>query len=111
MMRVKIRRASSWADPETPPVPNATWEESKVVDARAFKSFADYDSMLGKHGKWLSRGENHRVTKGGIARDLKEHSWVLDVPDVWAFVREHGRSVVAIDEGIAEITIYDDYLE
>lgn len=112
-MKALIRRASRYgAEKNSPPIKGVKWDEYTLVDERTFKTFEAHDaSRWGKACRWESEGENHRLTEVGIARDLRRHAWFIDVPDVWEFVREHGGCVVEIVNGIAEITIYDGYLE
>jgi len=59
---------------------------------------------------WYGEGTNHRVENGHIKRDLEpEAVYVVEIPDIWAFVEKHGDCVLSINsEGFRVVEIYDD---
>ena len=47
------------------------------VDERYFPDPEAYNRKL--PDKWEDQGQNHRLTKNGIARDFEDSAWVLDL--------------------------------
>jgi len=89
------------------------------VDRRTFKTEAEHDSngFIGRDGKpdlWRDQGSNHRTWEGGICRDFDDEDWFIEIDDVIAFMRKHGRLVIGpwfLSPEIISIEIYDDYRE
>lgn len=83
------------------------------VDVRGVDDPRKIPENAGTEGDWYRRGTNHRVENGRIMRDLGELSvWAVEVPDIQAFVTEHGPCVISRRwDGFFEIEIYDDYRE
>ena len=52
-------------------IPNAIIKKYKKVDVRGFSSFEEFDKRLSRlEGNWLSKGVNHKVSKGRIQREF-----------------------------------------
>jgi hypothetical protein len=70
----------------------------------------------GTNGDWYTRGENHRLIDGKIARDLYlQQIWAVKqntLEELLTFVENNGNCILSISsEGIKEIEIYDSYRE
>lgn len=90
------------------------------TEIRQFKTFEAYDKACGIQGKWLSRGENHRITEDGyIARDFEiKGLWGIklnSLKDLLNFEKEVGEdlglSISIIDDKTPLLEIRDDYIE
>lgn len=118
-MRCIVRRTSQWAfDKDNPPCEGAYVHPFVYTDVRTFATPEEFDAKLAaREGPWLSKGTNHRIVDGMIARDTgtREH-WCVDVDDVWEFARRVGHELVLSftkpsDTAHPSIEIYDDYRE
>ncbi len=83
------------------------------IDRRIVDDPAKVPAFIGQRDWWFKEGTNHRIENGGIARDMgSTEVWMMDVADVWDFVRKHGDCIVSInDDGFRCVEIYDDYRE
>lgn len=83
------------------------------VDYRTVSDPKHILANRGTDGDWYTRGTNHRVVLGMIARDLGEKEvWAVEIADVHAFVAEHGLCILGLNfDGFWTIEIYDDYRE
>lgn len=91
----EFRILEEYDEPFTePPVPGAEQRAYVITDVRT----VDDPSKLLYHEPWYDRGTNHRVVKGYICRDLCEKlAWFVKIPDIVAFVREHGPCTFSVD--------------
>ncbi len=121
IMKFVIERTSTW-DSNPPPDDKRVQElEFTNIDSRSFKTEKEHDEKLPNDPKWRSRGTNHRMIDGGIARDLgKDKAFFIDLEwsELEKFVEEHGSIVIEppFDRGvmaIAKLTleIYDGWRE
>lgn len=77
-----------------PPVPGAVQRTITVHDVRN----VDDPNKLAFREAWYEHGTNHRVIKGCIWRDMGEElAWFIEIPDIAAFVREHGSCLTWVD--------------
>ena len=84
-----------------------------------FKSFYEYDKAHAKfNGPFVSEGINHRVLEDGIARDIPENRWAIDVgtlDELAEFVQNIGEEVIIspllAPNGSLSLEIYDDWRE
>jgi hypothetical protein len=122
-MRFTVRRTSLYCnEEETPPCPGAVYLPCFQVSRYGISS-PDQFTYGHQCESWLTEGVNHRVIDGKIARDMPEHAWFIDLPDldaVIAFIAEHGRIIIAAegyketaasDHECPSIEIYDEYRE
>jgi hypothetical protein len=60
---------------------------------------------------WNTHGFNHRIVGGFYMRDVYWEAWAIAIPDLRAFLAEHGRCVISVEDGFLCLEIYDDYRE
>ena len=52
-------------------IPNVVIKKYKKVEVRGFSSFEEFDKRLSRiEGNWLSKGVNHKASKGQIQREF-----------------------------------------
>lgn len=114
----RISRTSAGYDDDRPrkPCDGATWMPYVRVDSRTFKSAEEHDERLAHTpmGAWMSQGRNHRTWERGICRDFDDADWFMEIPDLLAFVKQHGTCVVGpfySNSEIMEVEIYDSWRE
>lgn len=86
---------------------------------RKFKSFHEYDEVNAKfNGPFVSEGINHRVLENGIARDVLEDRWAIDIgtlDELAEFVQNIDEEVIIspllAPNGSLSLEIYDDWRE
>lgn len=102
-------------------IPNTTIKKYKKVDVRVFSSFEEFDKRLSRiEGNWLSKGVNHKVSKGRIQREFPngseghfiEINSIEELLELQKEVRSELIIASAIDnESIPAIEIYNSYRE
>ena len=102
-------------------IPNAVIKKYKKVEVRCFSSFEEFDKRLSRmEGNWLSKGVNHKMSKGRIQREFPNGAEghfieINSIEELLEFQREVRSELVitsAIDnESIPAIEIYNDYRE
>lgn len=107
-MKFELTRTSVYGDAK--PHDRAYSEMTPIVDHRNFKTPEEHDAKL--NPPWLSRGTNHRLINGTIARDVgMKVGWFIEInnlEDLLAFQEECGYELVLSGD---EIEIYDNYRE
>jgi hypothetical protein len=105
-MKFLISRTS--VDYEEQPHPDARLEEVLQTDIRDLKNHEGFNFSL-----WLSKGQNHRVTPEGIARDFSVQKWVIEIPDLVAFAKANERIILTAysADPLPRIEIYDGWRE
>ena len=114
-MKFLVTRTSLYSA-DTPPCPGAVLELLPSWDVRTFKTPAEHDARFPAE-PWLKYGTEHTTWSGGIRRRLEDRAvWTIDIPNLLAFVAEHGHCILEAanpDTGklLPSIEIYDDYRE
>lgn len=117
-MIFEVTRTSMWSKEK--PYENCIPITLTNVDWRTFKSPEEHDARLAKQcGNWFSRGSNHRVINGTIARDMGSMStWGIEInslEELMIFKEAVGEDLVlsisCVDHKTPCIEIYDDYRE
>ncbi|RPH38608.1 MAG: hypothetical protein EHM87_25325 [Burkholderiales bacterium] len=101
------------------PCEEAIFGEFIQTDQRTLKSFEKHDKKFKE--KWTDKGENHRVTKHGIARDFSCYMWFVEIStleELFKFIKKYDPVVLSHShtfrdgsDEIMEIEIYDEYRE
>lgn len=73
-----------------------------------------HTSMLPRHYEnpnsyWNTQGCNHRIVDGIYMRDVYWEAWAIAIPDLRAFLAEHGECMISVNDGFLCLEIYDDY--
>ena len=106
-MKFKVTRTSSYNEK---PCDEASLTYEPYVDHQNFKTPEDHDKrFLGS--PWFSRGTNHRIIDGTIARDLAPTAvWCVQInslKQLVEFSKKYGELVLKEDS----IEIYDTWRE
>ena len=102
-------------------IPNAIIKKYKKVEVRGFSSFEEFDKRLSRmEGNWLSKGVNHKISKGRIQREFPNGAEghfieINSIEELLEFQRKVGSELIftsAFDnESIPAIEIYNYYRE
>ena len=102
-------------------IPNAIIKKYKKVEVRGFSSFEEFDKRLSwMEGNWLSKGVNHKTSKGRIQREFPNGAEghfieINSIEELLEFQKKVGHELIitsAIDnESIPAIEIYNNYRE
>ena len=102
-------------------IPNAIIKKYKKVEVRGFSSFEEFDKRLSwMEGNWLSKGVNHKTSKGRIQREFPNGAEghfieINSIEELLEFQKKVGNELIitsAIDnESIPAIEIYNNYRE
>jgi len=117
-MEFLLTSTSGWVENQ---IPNAIIKKYKKVEVRGFSSFEEFDKRLSwMEGNWLSKGVNHKTSKGRIQREFPNgaegHFIEINlIEELLEFQRKVGNELIitsAIDnESIPAIEIYNYYRE
>ena len=58
---------------------------------------------------WNTHGFNHRIVDGIYMRDVYWEAWAIAIPDLRAFLAEHGECMISVNDGFLCLEIYDNY--
>lgn len=102
-------------------IPNAIIKKYKKVEVRYFSSFEEFDKRLSwSEGTWLSKGVNHKTSKGRIQREFPNgvegrFIEINSIEELLEFKKKVGNELIITsslnNESIPAIEIYDDYRE
>lgn len=102
-------------------IPNAVIKKYKKVEVRGFSSFKEFDKRLSRmEGNWLSKGVNHKTSKGQIQREFPNGAEghfieINSIEELLEFKKKVGSELIitsAFDnESIPAIEIYNYYRE
>ena len=102
-------------------IPNAIIKKYKKVEVRYFSSFEEFEKRLSwREGAWLSKGVNHKTSKGRIQRELPNgvegrFIEINSIEELLEFKKKVGNELIITsslnNESIPAIEIYDDYRE
>lgn len=102
-------------------IPNAIIKKYKKVEVRGFSSFEEFDKRLSRmEGNWLSKGVNHKASKGRIQREFPNEVEghfieINSIEELLEFQKKVGSELIitsAFDnESIPAIEIYNYYRE
>lgn len=102
-------------------IPNAIIKKYKKVDVRYFSSFEEFDKLLSwMEGNWLSKGVNHKTSKGRIQREFPNGAEghfieINSLEELLEFHKKVGSELIITsatnNESIPAIEIYNYYRE
>lgn len=102
-------------------IPNAVIKKYTKIEVRGCSTFEEYDERFSwMEGNWLSKGVNHKTSKGRIQREFPNGAEghfieINSIEELLEFQRKVGSELIiasAIDnESIPAIEIYNDYRE
>ena len=102
-------------------IPNAIIKKYKKVDVRYFSSFEEFDKLLSRmEGNWLSKGVNHKTSKGRIQREFPNGAEghfieINSLEELLEFHKKVGSELIITsatnNESIPAIEIYNYYRE
>ena len=102
-------------------IPNTVIKKYKKVEVRSFSSFEEFDKRFSRiEGTWLSKGVNHKASKGRIQREFPNGSEgyfieINSIEELLEFQREVRNELVITfandNESIPAIEIYNYYRE
>ena len=117
-MEFLLTSTSGWVENQ---IPNAVIKKYTKIEVRGFSSFEEFDKRLSwMEGTWLSKGVNHKMSKGRIQREFPNgaegHFIEINlIEELLEFQRKVGNELIitsAIDnESIPAIEIYNYYRE
>ena len=102
-------------------IPNAIIKKYKKVEVRYFSSFEEFDKRLSwREGTWLSKGVNHKMSKGRIQREFPNGAEghfieINSIEELLEFQKKVGSELIITsatnNESIPAIEIYNHYRE
>lgn len=102
-------------------IPNTVIKKYKKVEVRGFSSFEEFDKRLSLlEGNWLSKGVNHKMSKGRIQREFPNGAEgyfieINSIEELLEFYRKVGCELIITsatnNESIPAIEIYNYYRE
>ena len=102
-------------------IPNAIIKKYKKVEVRYFSSFEEFDKRFSRmEGNWLSKGVNHKMSKGRIQREFPNGAEghfieINSIEELLEFQRKVGSEFIITsatnNESIPAIEIYNYYRE
>lgn len=120
-MKFVVSRTSSSYDNDNPPCDDSFKEKYTRLEIRTLSNFEAFDAKFGdREGRWLSKGNNHCISKEGyIQREIPEGSedWFIDIhnlDELMAFNERYGDIILTkaySNREVSRLEIYDDYRE
>lgn len=117
-MEFLLTSTSGWVEKQ---IPNAVIKKYKKVEVRGVSSFEEFDKRFSwMEGNWLSKGVNHKMSKGRIQREFPNGAEghfieINSIEELLEFQKKVGNELIitsAIDnESIPAIEIYNNYRE
>lgn len=102
-------------------IPNAIIKKYKKVEVRNVSSFEEFDKRFSwMEGNWLSKGVNHKMSKGRIQREFPNGAEghfieINSIEELLEFHKKVGSELIITsainNESIPVIEIYNDYRE
>lgn len=102
-------------------IPNAVIKKFTKVEVRYFSSFEEFDKRLSwMEGTWLSKGVNHKMSKGRIQREFPNGAEghfieINSIEELLEFHKKVGSELIITsatnNESIPAIEIYNYYRE
>ena len=102
-------------------IPNTVIKKYKKVEVRGFSSFEEFDKRFSRiEGTWLSKGVNHKISKGRIQREFPNGAEghfieINSIEELLEFQRKVGSELIITsasdNESIPAIEIYNYYRE
>ena len=102
-------------------IPNAVIKKYTKIEVRRFSSFEEFDKRLSRmEGNWLSKGVNHKTSKGRIQREFPNGAEghfieINSIEELLEFQRKVGSELIITsanhNESIPAIEIYNGYRE
>ena len=102
-------------------IPNAVIKKYTKIEVRGFSSFEEFDKRLSwMEGNWLSKGVNHKTSKGRIQREFPNGAEghfieINSIEELLEFHKKVGSELIITsatnNESIPAIEIYNYYRE
>lgn len=102
-------------------IPNAVIKKYTKIEIRGISNFEEFDKLFSwMEGNWLSKGVNHKMSKGRIQREFPNGAEghfieINSIEELLEFQKKVGDELIitsAIDnESIPAIEIYNNYRE
>ena len=117
-MEFLLTNTSGWVEKQ---IPNAVIKKYTKIEVRRCSTFEEYDKRFPwLEGNWLSKGVNHKTSKGRIQREFPNSAEghfieINSIEELLEFQKKVGDKLIitsAIDnESIPAIEIYNNYRE
>ena len=117
-MEFLLTRTSGWVENR---IPNAVIKKYTKIEVRGFSSFEEFDKRLSwMEGNWLSKGVNHKTSKGRIQREFPNGAEghfieINSIEELLEFHKKVGSELIITsatnNESIPAIEIYNYYRE
>ena len=97
-------------------IPNTTIKKYTKREVRTCSTFEEFDKRFSRReGTWLSKGVNHKTSKGRIQREFPNGAEGHSIEELLEFQRKVRSELVITsatdNESIPAIEIYNDYRE
>ena len=117
-MEFLLTSTSGWVENR---IPNAVIKKYTKIEVRGFSSFEEFDKRLSwMEGNWLSKGVNHKTSKGRIQREFPNGAEghfieINSIEELLEFHKKVGSELIITaatnNESIPAIEIYNYYRE
>ena len=117
-MEFLLTSTSGWVENR---IPNAVVKKYTKIEVRGFSSFEEFDKRLSwMEGNWLSKGVNHKTSKGRIQREFPNGAEghfieINSIEELLEFHKKVGSELIITsatnNESIPAIEIYNYYRE
>jgi hypothetical protein len=117
-MEFLLTSTSGWVENQ---IPNTVIKKYTKIEVRTCSTFEEFDKRFSKmEGSWLSKGVNHKTSKGQIQREFPNGSEghfieINSIEELLEFQRKVGSELIITssfnNESIPAIEIYNDYRE
>ena len=88
---------------------DGAYRVNRLHTSRSPHCIANIDFYDNPNSYWNTQGCNHRIVDGIYMRDVYWEAWAIAIPDLRAFLAEHGECMISVNDGFLCLEIYDDY--
>ena len=117
-MEFLLTRTSGWVENQ---IPNAVIKKYTKIEVRYCSTFEEFDERFSRiEGNWLSKGVNHKMSKGRIQREFPSGAEghfieINSIEELLEFHKKVGSELIITsatnNESIPAIEIYNNYRE
>lgn len=117
-MEFLLTSTSGWVENR---IPNTVIKKYTKIEVRTCSTFEEFDKRFSKmEGSWLSKGVNHKTSKGQIQREFPNGAEghfieINSIEELLEFQKKVGSELIITssfnNESIPAIEIYNDYRE
>ena len=117
-MEFLLTSTSGWVENK---IPNTVIKKYTKIEVRTCSTFEEFDKRFSKmEGSWLSKGVNHKTSKGQIQREFPNGAEghfieINSIEELLEFQKKVGSELIITssfnNESIPAIEIYNDYRE